>query len=184
MLLFQIPQVCTHDNYTVMIRSHSFSNPSNRCSQCQLGCCDNYNSTICTGSDRCDTMFTYCLQPFGSDTPCTTRADSGTAFDDRPIDFTQPTVLGLPNPLPLSGTSERWEVNTMHDWNTVNKAGHLAPGLINLGVASINFLGTYDIIMYHYWSKPPTIASNCSNPSIYALWWGTLQLTIHQYLSM
>ena len=40
---------------------------------------------------------------------------SGTAFDDRPIDFTQSTVLGLPNPLPLGGTSERWEVNTMHD---------------------------------------------------------------------
>ena len=157
MLLFQIPQVCTHDNYTVMVRSHSFSNPSNRCFQCQLGCCDNYNSTtICAGSDRCDIIFTYYLCPFGS-ASCTDRAGmrSGTAFDDRPIDFTQSTVLGLPNPLPLSGASERWEVNTMHDWNTVDKAGHLAPGLINLGVASINFLATI-IIMHHFWSKLPT----------------------------
>lgn len=65
---------------------------------------------ICTGTTRCDTLFTYCLQPIGSNTLCVPQAVSETAFDDRPIDFTQATVLGLPNPLPLSGVSERWEV--------------------------------------------------------------------------
>ena len=55
-------------------------------------------------------MFTYSLQPIGSNTTCTPQAVSETAFDDRPIDFTQETVLGLPNPLPLTGVSERWEV--------------------------------------------------------------------------
>ena len=118
MTLLKFPQVCIHGNYTVLVRSHSYSNPSNRCIQCQVnigsqvGCCDQFNTlTACTGTTRCDTLFTYCLQPFGSNTPCTPQAVSETAFDDRPINFTQATVLGLPNPLPLSGVSQRWEVS-------------------------------------------------------------------------
>ena len=107
----KLPQVCIRGDYTILVHSHSFSNPSNRCAQCQFGCCDQFGTTVCTGTDRCDTLFTYCLLPLNSTTLCTPQAVSGTAFDDRSIDFTQATVLGLPNPLPLSGVSERWEVS-------------------------------------------------------------------------
>ena len=107
----KLPQICIRGDYTILVHSHSFSNPSNRCAQCQFGCCDQFGTTVCTGTDRCDTLFTYCLLPFNSTTLCTPQAVSGTAFDDRSIDFTQATVLGLPNPLPLSGVSERWEVS-------------------------------------------------------------------------
>ncbi len=105
------PQVCIWGDYIILVQSHEFSNPSNRCVQCLLGCCDQFIETVCTGTARCDNFFSYCLQPIGSNTICVPQAVSSTVFDDGPIDFTQATVLGLSNPLPLSGVSERWEVN-------------------------------------------------------------------------
>ena len=90
-----------------------YNNPTGRCEDCSsqfLGgvqsCCDNRASTSCTGRDRCDSSFTYCLRTIGSTgSGCSyfgiRRSDSNT--DDTHQDFSQSMVLGLENPLVLQG---------------------------------------------------------------------------------
>ena len=106
-------------NYTLNITLVSYLNYNNWCSECsddELGCCDDYDSTECTGSFRCDTYFEYCLLPVETAITrdrlqCNPVATSTVLTDDGPIDFTQSVVLGLSNPLQLSGTSNTWTVS-------------------------------------------------------------------------
>ncbi|XP_064394660.1 sushi, von Willebrand factor type A, EGF and pentraxin domain-containing protein 1-like isoform X2 [Halichondria panicea] len=80
-------------------------------------CCDPRNGGGCTGGERCDTYFTYCLRPRFTEAatiecPNTEpgfTANSTNVVDGATIDFTQPTVLGLPNPFNLTGISTAWE---------------------------------------------------------------------------
>lgn len=60
-------------SYSVTITLHSYSNLQHTCVRCNTllgfyGCCDEYRlrNTQCTGSYRCDTLFSFCLVPEGS----------------------------------------------------------------------------------------------------------------------
>ena len=106
-------------NYILNITLISYINHNNWCSVCsddELGCCDNYDTRVCTGSLRCDTYFEYCLLPLGTAITtdriqCNPVAISTVLMNDGPIDFNQSVVLGLSNPLLLSGPSNTWTVS-------------------------------------------------------------------------
>jgi hypothetical protein len=113
--------------YTVSVRVHSYETDS-KCPTCfsfqQPGCCDDFlNTRTCTGTDRCDNTFFYCLRPKGTVEPMNTASSERCGADDRlgklsginidsaPLNFSQDHVLGLPNPIPLRGSVETaWEV--------------------------------------------------------------------------
>ena len=76
------------------------------------------NGEGCTLGERCNTFFAYCLVPLFSTTiVCPNTAPGFFAFSSRTItdgadiDFSQPTVLGLPNPFNLTRITTAWEVN-------------------------------------------------------------------------
>ena len=108
-----------------MIRVHvqAYNNPTNRCASCftqsqQIpGCCDNFSLTTCNGQLRCDNVFIYCLRPhntqIGDCGEYTARLISEVNIDGEDIDFSQDTVLGLPNPLTLTGLTNSWQVSTL-----------------------------------------------------------------------
>ena len=98
----------------VEVRLFDYQNPTGRCEQCPQfdsttfprKCCDDFSrSSNCDEGDReCDSYFTYCLRPFDTtDRDCSTyeTVTSTVNTDDGPLDFSQSTVLGLPNPLQL-----------------------------------------------------------------------------------
>ena len=96
---------------------------NDRCATCNgdtlYACCDNWESTSCgssTSTSRCDTYFQYCLLPsgtmFGLPITCTILAESTeAATNGAAIDFSRGTVLGLSNPLTLSGTLPDYPVS-------------------------------------------------------------------------
>ena len=102
-------------DYVVQVEMVSYSNPSNTLLDGQ--CCDPGNGGECKGKERCDTYFIYCLVPHSSTTVgCLNTYTGSTAVssyieDGETIDFSQPTVLGLPNPFNLTGITTTWEVN-------------------------------------------------------------------------
>ena len=105
-------------NYVVEVNVQSYNNPTNGCANCGISCCDGLIQTTCTGQLRCDNQFTYCLR--SHNTTATTRGCQGYTSkisevntDARLIDFSQPTVLGLPNPLTLTGLTNSWQVSTL-----------------------------------------------------------------------
>ena len=97
----------------------SYNNPTNGCATCDGDCCDAFTLTTCTGLLRCDNQFAYCLR--SHNTPATTRGCQGYTStlrsdvntDARRIDFSQSTLLGLPNPLRLTGLTNSWQVSTL-----------------------------------------------------------------------
>lgn len=113
------------------MRVHNYSNPTNRCPVCRdndilpVGCCDRFtNLGSCEGADRCDNAFFYCLRELGSppdEDPTQLRGLCGfhtregkisqQNVDGEDIDFSQDNVLGLENPISLSGISSRWTVS-------------------------------------------------------------------------
>ncbi len=102
-------------NYVVQVRMISYIHPSNTRSDGQ--CCDSEpGNGLCSGGERCDTYFIYCLMPRASTAIGCSNATSGFTLvssvspDGADIDFSQPTVLGLPNPFLLTGISTAWEV--------------------------------------------------------------------------
>ncbi len=107
-------------DYVLQVEVVSYSNPSNTRSDGQ--CCDSpqpFNgATPCNSGERCDTYFTYCLRPRFTEAttivcPNTEPgfiANSTNVVDGATIEFSQPTVLGLPNPFNLTGISTAWEV--------------------------------------------------------------------------
>lgn len=117
-------------NYTLNITLVSYINHNNWCSECsddELGCCDNYDVRSCVGGNRCDTYFEYCLLPLETAITtdriwCTPVATSTVLLDDGPIDFTQSVVLGLSNPLQLSGISNAWSVSKIWYLFTISVA--------------------------------------------------------------
>ena len=119
-----VVQVCVlvEGRYLVEVRLNGYTNPTGRCQGYQTPCCDGF-ATVCSGSNLCDSYFTYCLRPFGDirEPPvgCTRSSNeyrniSFINTDDRPLDFSQSTVLGLNNPQVLSGLEGPYEVSD-HD---------------------------------------------------------------------
>ena len=108
-------QVCfvapTLGEYTVEVRTHSFSNPGSLLANGE--CCD-YNITAGDGScavPGCDFYFYYCLRSIDStEGGCSGGRVSMVQYNDHPIDLSLPMVLGLPNPLPLPGRTREWNV--------------------------------------------------------------------------
>ena len=103
-------QVCmVKCDYVVMVRTHSFSNPESLLAN---GTCCDFNVIGGDGEScavpGCDTYFTYCLRRNGVDQLCRI---SQTNLNDRPLDFSQPAVLDLPNPVPLLGLTTEWIPN-------------------------------------------------------------------------
>ena len=110
--------------YSVIITLHSYSNLQQTCSRCSIllssnGCCDDYRvrHPQCTGSLRCDTLFSFCLVPEGSfsfnpPTQCSGPSiNTDTLFDsDETISFAPGAVLGIINPFVLHGISTLWMV--------------------------------------------------------------------------
>lgn len=101
----------SNGDYIVEVRTLDYSNSANRVLEGN-NCCDPppSNSTNC---GKCDTFFFYCLKRVGGTEDCNNgQGSTGIAWDDAPIDFTQDTVLGLPNPLLLPGLTSKWKVKT------------------------------------------------------------------------
>ena len=103
------------------VRLFGYNNPTQTCQDCLFGqfaadhgCCDNFVRTVCMGGDQCDSYFIYCLRTIGSTgRNCSyfgTRMSSANT-DDRPIDFSQSSVLGLDNPLQLQGLTDAYTVS-------------------------------------------------------------------------
>ena len=105
-----------HGKYYVEVQVFNYSNPSGKCRDCQLpgyvhewstSCCDDAEDFgACSGSQRCDSYFTYCLRPFGSEGKGCAHKENWTSTvneNDRGIHFSRKTVLGLENPLKLPG---------------------------------------------------------------------------------
>ena len=103
----------------IEVRVQGYNNPTNGCEAFNGGCCDRRSVTTCTGQLRCDNQFTYCLR--SHNTPATTRDCQGYTStlrsavntDGGLIDFSQSTVLGLPNPIRLTGLTNSWQVSTL-----------------------------------------------------------------------
>lgn len=106
--------MCVCGDYVLEVHVQSYSNPTNRCFARSGGCCDLSTSGVCAGTSRCDTYFTFCLRSFNTseiNRDCNvTAVTSADVLDDGLIDFTQPSFLGLDNPLLLSGLSTDWQV--------------------------------------------------------------------------
>ena len=106
--------------YQVEVRVFGYDNPTGTCQGClndegEHGCCDEFSTTSsCDGFLQCDSYFTYCLRPFGSeggDCSGFTRRRSNTNLNDGFVDFNRSTVLGLENPLILSGLTDGYRVS-------------------------------------------------------------------------
>lgn len=132
LLLFQIS---IQMEYILYIRVHSYSN-NDTCPTCFVhinnqtapGCCDEYcvYGVECLGAEKCDPRYFYCLRKFG--TPVSLNAtnfdscgdndrysmSSKPNFNGRALDFTQDSLLGIPNPVPLNGLTEGWQVCMQH----------------------------------------------------------------------
>ena len=110
--------------YLVQVRLNGYSNPTGMCgngSACrtssgQLHCCDSHNTRSCSGGERCDSYFIYCLRPLGEVQLSTSRCSSdqitsSTNHNDGPLDFSQSKVLDLDNPLYVSGLQGAYNVS-------------------------------------------------------------------------
>ena len=125
-----VMQVCVlvEGRYVVEVRLNGYTNPSGKCNSkdCfpdahQQTCCDSHDTDMCTGSERCDSYFVYCLRPLGTvDLGCLdneTRAVSVSNEDDEPdIDFSQSKVLDLSNPQNFPGLGNAYEVSYLYSF--------------------------------------------------------------------
>ena len=102
-------------DYVVEVHVMDYNNPTNGAAALGGRCCDHTSMPTCSGGYRCDNFFVYCLRPFNTSAtergcvdglPMETSNHQG---NDGSIDFNQSTVLGLPNPLPLT-VSGPWQV--------------------------------------------------------------------------
>ena len=96
--------------YVVEVRLFGYQNPTGRCEEClnqyPKKCCDDFSrdSNCIEDGRECDSYFTYCLRPItttGRGCSVYETMTSTVNTDDGPLDFSQSTVLGLPNPLQL-----------------------------------------------------------------------------------
>ena len=114
--------------YLVQVRLNGYSNPTGKCGhgRCQTNtpgefyCCDSFDTT-CSGWERCDSYFVYCLRPLGNDNRLgchdnETRAESSTNSDDNePINFSHSKVLGLDNPQNFPGLGDAYKVRSIYN---------------------------------------------------------------------
>ena len=112
--------------YFVEVRLNGYTNPSGKCQDCYWtsNCCDippevwpiNINTNDCIGERRCDSYFNYCLRSFGDrELYCSAserRNTSSINSNDGPLNVSQSTVLGLSNPLVLSGLRGAYKVSS------------------------------------------------------------------------
>ena len=107
----------------VEVSFYGYDNPTGRCVDCPIpmrkstaSCCDNFSMTTCSGRARCDSYFYFCLRSLGDRTTSngcsyfgsiTSRAN----YNDAPLDVNEiGSVLGIQNPLQLSGLTENFRV--------------------------------------------------------------------------
>lgn len=120
------------------IQVHSYANPTSRCAGPDCGCsnnqrtvadtscrCCDHSSTmdstsVCEGMYRCDNLFTYCLMQMAAvslSNVCTdvsNKAQTNTTnWNDRPINFSRSSVLGLSNGFTIPGLDTAWMVMTL-----------------------------------------------------------------------
>ena len=104
-------------DYINQVRTHNYNHPSSQLAN--GGCCQfypHYNFMLrkCIVSG-CKNRFYYCLRSLGSaEADCSggnTTYTSEVNSNDRPLNFFHPTVLGLPNPLPLPELTREWKVS-------------------------------------------------------------------------
>ena len=103
--------------YVVEVRTHGYNNPRNLLAD---GSCCDINSTwpwpTCA-VPGCDNVFYYCLRSLGSSNlreDCDgRRMISEINFNDSQLNFSNDTVLGLLNPLPLPGLTRVWSVSSI-----------------------------------------------------------------------
>ena len=124
-------QVCVvvEGLYQLEVTVFGYDNPTGRCQNCigdtddddddddnvnVRGCCDNFQSTSCSGSALCDSYFRYCLQTIGSTGGgCSYFGNriSNVNENDGPFNFSQSMLLGLENPITLQGLTSTYMVN-------------------------------------------------------------------------
>ena len=123
-IYYMQPVISVLGNYVVEVHVQSYSNPTNRCATCyddedqiEPGCCDDYTVTTCNGHRRCDNQFLYCLTSLNTsafNASCggyIGTINSGINWRGQQINFSQPRVLGLPNPIKLTGLTDSWQVS-------------------------------------------------------------------------
>ena len=94
-------------DYVVRVRTHNYSNPGGLL--VDSTCCD-----LSCGVPSCDNVFYYCLRTLDTsdgDRECRDEKRNLVNYNDEPLDFSQPNVLGLFNPLPLQGLKKEWAVS-------------------------------------------------------------------------
>lgn len=112
--------------YQLEVTVFGYNNPTGRCQDCRggdddddddngnfRGCCDNFESSSCSGSSLCDSYFVYCLRTMGSTgRGCSYFGNriSNVNGDDSPLNFSQSMVLGLENPIVLQGLTSTYTV--------------------------------------------------------------------------
>ena len=107
------------------VQTHSYTNPNSHCATCvseanrgngEYGCCDAHNKTqqMCTGGEKCDTYFYYCLKELRSlGVTCSGGLFSHISEDSvTQINFSRDRgVQGLRNPLNFNGITNKWMVS-------------------------------------------------------------------------
>jgi hypothetical protein len=124
------------------VQVHSYDNPTNSCAGCgqDRGCCDAFNDSgeECVGFKRCDNLFFYCVRPLGTPTQteqtisediestihirmrelqCMQAFRSHFSLDGQSMNFSEPLLLGIPNPLKFSVESKEWQVSKVVDYH-------------------------------------------------------------------
>ena len=94
----------------MMVRVHNYTNPGSLLAN---GTCCDFNEDRSCAIPGCDTYFIYCLRRDGLAINCRV---SNFNTNDRPLNFSEPVVLGLPNPLPLPGLTQVWIPNVSKVW--------------------------------------------------------------------
>ena len=100
-------------DYMIEVLPVSYYNPTNGAADNGGGCCDNSSSTECSGSDRCDNLFIFCLRPFNtphSERDCVEGLPTLTRgpFDDGgmiPFNHTRLLYLNVSGPQTVSMTT-------------------------------------------------------------------------------
>ena len=135
--------------YQIEVTVFGYDNPTGRCQECLeegvRGCCDNFESTSCSGSSLCDSFFIYCLRAVGSTgRGCSYFGNriSNVNVDDGSLNFSQSTVLGLENPTVLQGLTDTYTVYILlspaefihetHCLNTIFNSWYTSNGLLAL----------------------------------------------------
>ena len=103
------------------------------------GCCDNHLVMIsyCSGSQRCDSFFVYCLSDQRGGCVFDTERTSEANSNDRPLNFSQNSVLGLENPIVVSGTMDSYTVSVIK--NQLASHLYVLRAFLNLNCSKLSY---------------------------------------------